>query len=128
MKGKITSVLFISTLLFGFTLSAIPNRRAIQPGGTAVYNLLLQAQGGFADTVQLTVSNPSPDLLVSLDADQAVPPAQVALTITDIHVAPIPVGLFYTIPITATSGDLIQGINIYLLVGGRQVYLPLAYK
>jgi hypothetical protein len=67
-------------------------------------------------------------LIVSLDADQAVPPAQVALTITDTHAAPLPVGVFYTIPITATSGDLVQRINIYLLVGGTQVYLPLAYK
>jgi len=113
---------------YGFSLSAIPTKQAIQPGGSAVYTLSLESRGGFGDTVQLTVSNPSPDLIVNLDADQAVPPAQVALTITDIHVAPIPVGLFYTIPITATSGDLIQGINIYLLVGGRQVYLPLAYK
>ena len=113
---------------FGFSLSAIPNRHAIQPGGTAVYTLSLQSRGGFTDTVQLAVSNPSSDLLVSLDADQAVPSAQVALTITDTHMAPLPVGLFYTIPITATSGDLTQRINIYLLVGGMQVYLPLVFK
>jgi hypothetical protein len=113
---------------YGFSLSAIPTKQAIQPGGTAVYTLSLQSRGGFGDTVQLTVSNPSPDLIVSLDADQAVPPAQVALTITDTHAAPLPVGVFYTIPITATSGDLVQRINIYLLVGGTQVYLPLAYK
>jgi len=113
---------------YGFSLSAFPNKQAILPSGTAVYTLSLQSRGGFTDTVQLTVSNPSPDLIVSLDADQAVPPAQVALTIEDTHAAPLPVGLFYTIPITATSGDLIQVINIYLLVGGKQVYLPLAYK
>jgi len=113
---------------FGFSLSAIPNRHAIQPGGTAVFTLSLQSRGGFTDTVQLTVYNPSPDLLVSLDAYQAAPPAQVALTITDTHMAPLPVGLFYTIPITATSGDLTQRINIYLLVGGMQVYLPLVFK
>jgi hypothetical protein len=113
---------------YGFSLSAIPNKQAIQPGGTAVYTVSLQSRGGYTDTVQLTVSNLSPDLIVSLDADQAVPPAQVALTITDNHVPPLPAGLFYTIPITATSGDLIQRINIYLLVGGVQVYLPLANK
>ena len=113
---------------FGFTLSAIPNSHAIRPGGTAVYTLSLQSRGGFTDTVQLTVSNPSPDLIVNLVADQAVPPAQVTLTITDTHVAALPVGLLYTIPITATSGDLTHRINIYLLVGGMQVYLPLVYK
>jgi hypothetical protein len=113
---------------FGFTLSAIPNRRAIQPGGTAVYTLSLQSLGGFTDTVQLTVSNPSPDLVVSLDAYQVVPPAQATLTITDTHVAPLPAGLFYTIPITATSGDLSQSVNVYLLVGGSQVFLPLGFK
>ncbi len=113
---------------FGFTLSAIPNSHAIQPGGTAVYTLTLQSLGGFTDTVQLTVSNPSPDLIVILDADQAVPPAQLTLTITDTHMAPLPVGLLYTIPITATSGDLKKSINIYLLIGGMQIYLPLGFK
>jgi hypothetical protein len=113
---------------YGFSLSAIPQKQAIQPGGTAVYTISLQSRGGFTNTVQLTVSNPSPDLIVSLDADQAAPPAQVTLTITDTHTAPLPVGLFYTIPITASSGDLIQRINIYLLVGGMQIYLPLANK
>jgi hypothetical protein len=113
---------------FGFTLSATPNRVAIQPGGTAAYTLSLRPQGGFTDTVQLTVSNPSPDLIVSLDADQAIPPAQMTLTITDTHEAPLPVGLLFTIPITATSGDLARSINIYLLIGGMELFLPLVFK
>jgi hypothetical protein len=113
---------------FGFSLSATPNMDAIQPGGTAVFTISLQAQGGFSDTVQLSFSNPSPDLIVSLEADQVVPPAQVALTITDTHGTPLPVGLLYTIPITASSADLTQSINIYLLIGGMQVLLPLAFK
>jgi hypothetical protein len=113
---------------FGFTLSASPNSHTIQPGGTAVYTLSMQPLGGFTDTVQLAVSNPSPDLIVSLDADQAVPPAQLTLTITDTHMAPLPVGLSYTIPITATSGNLTQRINVYLLIGGKQIYLPLGFR
>jgi hypothetical protein len=86
------------------------------------------SQGGFSDTVQLAVSNPSPELIVDLSADQVIPPVQLTLTITDTHQDPLPGVLFYTLPITGTSADLVQSINVYLLVGGTQEYLPVIYR
>lgn len=113
---------------YGFSLEAIPGSRTIQTGGTATYNISVQPTGGFSDIVQLTVSNPSSDLIVNLDADQVTPPAQVTLTITDTHGTSPPAGLWYTIPITATSGSLIQNISVHLLVGGVQIYFPLVAR
>jgi hypothetical protein len=65
---------------------------------------------------------------VGLDAEQATPPAQVTLTVTDTHPAPLPFGLWYTLSITATSGELTQSLDVDLLVGGTQVYLPLTLR
>ncbi len=113
---------------FGFTLGVMPNSLAIQPGDTAVYTLSIQPQGGFSDNVHLDVTNPYPDLIVDLDADQVTPPASVTLTITDTHMAPLPVGLLYSLPITATSGDLIRSVSVYLLIGGEQIFMPLGFK
>jgi hypothetical protein len=112
----------------GFTLEANPLSQAIQPGGTAVYILTIAPAGSFSGTVQLWVSNPSPDLVVSLSAEQATPPAQVSLTLTDTHSEPLPVGLWYTLPITATSGEVEQSLEVRLLVGGVRSFLPLTLQ
>jgi hypothetical protein len=112
-----------------FILQASPTSQAIQPGGIAVYSLSLQAVGGFSGVVNLSASNPSPgDLLVSLDAEQVTPPAQVTLTVTDTHSAPLPAGLWYTLSISAASAEQVQSIAVNLLVGGQQLYLPLALR
>jgi len=50
------------------------------------------------------------------------------LSVTDTHSAPLPSGLWYTLSITATSSELAQGLDLYLLVGGVRVYLPLALR
>ena len=113
---------------FGFSLSATPTSQAIQPGGVADYTLSLQAVGGFSGAVHLSASNPSPDLIVDLDAEQVTPPAQVTLTVTDTHPATLPSGLLYTISINATSGELAQNIDIHLLVGGTHIYIPMALR
>ena len=65
---------------------------------------------------------------MDLDAEQAMPPAQVTLTVTDIHPATLPSGLLYTISINANSGELAQNLDVYLLVGGMQVYLPMTLR
>jgi len=113
---------------YSFILSADPLSQAIQPGGVAIYTLSLQATGGFSDTVQLSASSPSPDLIVSLGAEQATPPAQVTLTVTDTHSAPLPAGLWHTITINALSSEQTQSMDVYLLVDGMQLYLPLALR
>jgi len=113
---------------YGFSLSATPTSQAILSGGVASYTLSLQAVGGFSDTVQLSASTPSPDLIVSLGAEQVTPPAQVTLTVTDTHPAPLAFGLWYTISISAASGEQEQSLDVNLLVDGRHLYLPLALR
>ncbi len=109
----------------GFSLGISPLQRAIDPGGVAVYTLTLGPGGAFAAPVHLHVDNPSPDLIVSLSQIEGIPPFQSTLTITDTHSAPLPGGLWFTIPISATSGELTQTASVTLLVGGWRICLPL---
>jgi hypothetical protein len=112
----------------GFILRVSPTSRAINPGGVAVYTILLDPTGALATPVHLQVGNPSPDLLLSLGAEQATPPAQVTLTVTDTQSAPLPAGLWYTLPVTATSATLTQTTSVTLLVGGSRLALPLVIR
>jgi hypothetical protein len=112
----------------GFILRVSPTSQAIQPGGVAFYTILLEPTGALATPVHLQVGDPSPDLLLSLGAEQATPPAQVTLTVTDTHSAPLPAGLWYSLPITATSATLTQTASVTLLVGGARLALPLVIR
>lgn len=113
---------------YGFSLSATPQVQVIEPGGSAIYVLNLQSLGGFSESVTLSASAPSPSLTLSLDPAIVIPPGQVTLTITDTHTGPLPSGLWYSIPITGTAGEMVQQIMVDLLVGGTRVYLPIVNK
>jgi len=46
--------------------------------------------------------------------------------VTDLHSGPLLPGLWYSLPVTATSGSAAQKGDLQLLVGGVRGYLPLA--
>ena len=112
----------------GFTLSADPSARAIDPGGVATYAIGVQPIGGFTDTVTLVAASPSLNMTLSLSPAAIDPPDQATLTVTDTHSGTLLPGLWYTIPITATGGGFTRTISAGLLVGGARVYLPLVLK
>lgn len=112
----------------GFVLRVSPTRQVIDPGGVAVFTIAVDPAGVFAATVHLQVDNPSPDLQVSLSQADGIPPFQSTLAITDTHPAPLPSGLWYTLPINAISGELSQSIDIHLLVSGKNLYLPVVSR
>ncbi|RME77863.1 MAG: hypothetical protein D6784_03125, partial [Chloroflexi bacterium] len=82
----------------------------------------------FTTPVTLSVGAP-PDLQVSLSPAVVTPPGTALLTITDTHPGPdlLP-GILYTLPISATSGDVTRTASISLLVGGARVYVPVIVK
>ena len=114
---------------FGFTLNAVPSARAIMPGGVATYTIGVQPIGGFSSTVTLIAASPSPYLTLQLAPTTLSPSARATLTVTDGHsgTSLLP-GLWYTIPITATSGGITQSVSTGLLVGGARVWLPVVLK
>jgi parallel beta-helix repeat protein len=113
---------------YGFTLDAAPSLGVIDPGGVATYTLSVGSLGGFAETVGLVTVSPSPSLTLSLVPDSVTPPAGATLTVTDTHTGPLPSGLWYTLPITASGAGFTQTTSVGLLVGGTQIYLPLVIK
>jgi hypothetical protein len=113
---------------FGFSLDATPVSQAIRPGSVATYDLSLGRLGGFSDTVHFSASEPGPGLVVNLDPEQLMPPGMAMLTVTDTHTtSPVP-GLWHMLSITATGGGLAERVDVYLLVGGARLYLPLALR
>lgn len=111
----------------GFTLTVTPTLQSIAAGTGATYTVTIS--GAASGLVTLTTSSPSPDLTVQLASTTLTPPDQTTLTVTDTHpTGPLVPGQFYTIPLLATDGLLTQTVNVTLLVGGTQNYLPLIVK
>jgi len=112
----------------GFSLEVSPLSQAVDPGGAALFAVALDPTGAFADSVHLEVSSPSPDLTASLSRADGIPPLQAALAVTDTHTGPVLPGLWYTIPITASSSTVTQTTSVALLVGGSRLCLPIVIK
>ncbi len=113
---------------YGFRLSAAPQFHAIEAGDSAMYMLDLQSLGGFSGDVTLSVVATTPDLTLSLNPVSLTPPGQATLTITDTHSVSLTSGLWYSIPITGTAGEISEQVTVDLLVGGTRVYLPVLSK
>lgn len=108
----------------GFLLQASPIARGIQPGGTALYSLSLYPTDGPFST-QLSVSNPLSNLSVTLSSQELSPSLPVTLTVTHDGT---PGTQDYVLSITATGGGFTQTVQVRLLVGGKQLDLPILSK
>jgi len=113
---------------YGFILTASPPSCAIAPGGVGVYTIGVRPAGGFTSTVNLVSASPSPNLSLELVPTTVVPPGWATLTITDSHTGTLLPGVWYSVPITATFGEITQVTSVNLLVGGVRVYLPVVLR
>lgn len=129
IKATIASAAHLAVPVeYGFTLATTPPSRAIAPGGVATFTIEVQPTGGFTATVNLVAASPSPSLTLDLFPAAVVPPGQATLTLTDTHTEMLVPGLWYTVPITATSGEITQITSVNFLVGGVRVYLPVVLQ
>lgn len=113
-----------------FILHVDPTTQAVDTGGVATYTIQIQPTSEFTHTVTLMASSPSPDLDLNL-APTAIASAgdQATLTLDDLHDdGTLSSGLWYTVPITATGGDITKTTRVGLLVNGTRVYLPIVSK
>jgi hypothetical protein len=113
---------------YAFTLDATPPSRVIAPGGVATFTIEVQPSGSFTATVNLVAASPSPSLTLDLFPAAIVPPGHATLTITDTHTETLLSSLWYTVPITATAGDITQTTSVGLLVAEAQIYLPIVLR
>ncbi|MFP4345221.1 MAG: hypothetical protein ACLFU8_11055 [Anaerolineales bacterium] len=108
-----------------FTVSVSPPTRKIEVGETATYTIAVASLGGFASEVTLAATNPDPRFQLSLDPTVVTVDSESPLVLTDGGGAS---NLWYQIPITATGGGFTQTLEVRLLIGGSQVYLPLIMR
>lgn len=113
--------------LSDFMLSAHPTGRAIDAGGVATYHLRFEKSAAFTSTIAVMAGSPSPSLTVKLSQAIVTPPITITLTITDLHAGgSLPVA--YSIPITATGGNVTHHAGVSVLINGLKMYLPIARR
>jgi hypothetical protein len=115
-----------------FRLDVVPPIQGVDFGGVATYTVQIVHSAAFTETVTLEVgASPSPDLVVDVDSPGVFPPpgGEAFVTLTDLHSESPPESFYwYTIPITATGGGIIQTATIRLLVADNWFYLPTILK
>lgn len=110
----------------GFALSASPVLQMINPGETTTVMVDIQPTSGFTHTIAVTNPSPSSDLTVDPPSTPLNPPGQIMLSLTDNHPVSYSSGQMYTVPVTAAGGGVTRHTNIYVLVNGKQAFLPTA--
>jgi len=113
---------------YGFTMQVTPLYQVIDPGGTAAYAIDIQPIRNFSETVSISLVNLPLSLTASIEPNTLTPPGQTTLTITDTHTTPLSPGIWYTIEVLAEGGEASQLNEIWLLVGGKQIFMPMVRK
>ncbi len=112
----------------GFTMG-VNTAVSMSPGETQIEPVEITHIGGFTETVTLETVSPSANLSVTLDtAVISAPGGQLHITLKDTHTPPVQPGQWYTVPLTATAGTLVQAVTINVLIGGSRTYLPAVFK
>ena len=93
---------------------------------TAV-TIRVEPTNGFTQTVTLNPVSPAAELSVQANPAVVTPPGQTTLTLTDLHTN-LSGGVWHTIPVEASGGELTDNLTIRLLVNGQTVYLPMALR
>jgi hypothetical protein len=103
--------------------------QAISPGEAAVFTLSV---GGASGAVTLTLgelSGPAPLPSAALATSSLTAPGETTLTLTDQHgPGTLLPGAAYSLPVTATSGELSQTVTLRLIVGGTRTALPITRR
>jgi outer membrane protein assembly factor BamB len=107
-----------------FTMKVTPSVvRIAQAGGSASAVLSLQAFNGFNSPVALDVASTSANLTANLSSESLSPGGQVILTVQDNH-SGAPAGIWGNVTVTAAGGGVNQTVDVPVLVGGSQSFLP----
>jgi hypothetical protein len=110
----------------GFAVLCSPSIQPMEPGGTIHYTLGLYPPD-LPHAVTLTVTNPSPDLVVTLSSNRIAPGTPATLTVSNVG-SPLTPGALLTIPITGTGAGFTHGTHVRLAIYVEKVYLPLIQR
>lgn len=122
----------VPTAVQGIDVDVVPATQAVGFGGVATYTVQIMHGAPSAAPVTLQVAaSPSPDLVVGLDSPgHFLPPGgHATVTLTDLYPEPPHrSGIWYTVPITATSNGVTKTASLGLLVTNIHAYLPTILK
>jgi hypothetical protein len=110
---------------------ASPSFYSVKASESAIYTIQVQRSAAFTHTITLVSSSPSPDLQAQLaptSFSKDVADGIATLTLTDLHDSSFKDGVWYTVNIVATGGDIQQTLQANLLVNGKQTFLPFIMK
>jgi hypothetical protein len=106
----------------------MPPSQKIDPGGAAIYAIEVQPMRTFTETIELALVSLPISLTASLDPQTILLPGYATLTVTDTHTASLYPGTWYSMTVSATGGGYAAKQDIWLLVGGSQLFLPIIRK
>jgi hypothetical protein len=106
-----------------------PTAARIQPGGSTAF-MLSSFPRDFPESLTLSADGVPPDLTLKLESALLGPGEVVSLMVTDTHEAGATLlpGLWYSVRLAATYGQLVQHTNLQVLVGGSGLWLPLVLR
>ena len=113
-SGPVTRTVNVTLVVNGdFTIVATPTSRTITRGAIATYNVMITAEQGFSDTVNLTVSGVPGRATATFNPASIVNSGASMLTVdTDSNVQ----RRTRTLTITGTSGGRVHSVNVTLII------------
>jgi hypothetical protein len=107
-----------------FSIKVVPSTvRINHVGGTASAMISMQVSNGFNTPVTLNVVSTSAQMSAQLSSNTLAPGGQAILTVHDNHTGSLS-GIWGNVKVTGTGGDISQTVDIPVLVGGAQSFLP----
>jgi hypothetical protein len=112
----------------GFELIVQPPNQSIGPGETTSFQISLETTSSFTDTVSLSYDVLPTGLIIDLTPSVIDASTSATLVVTDTHTAPLAESQAYNITFTGTTAEGIDNKSILIIVGGKNVYLPVILR
>ena len=109
--------------VYGFSLTATPAVGEVDTGGSVNYQISVTGTGGFVAPVNIQLSENYGTLVASPMSSNVTPPGSVMVTLDDNGTVDDP--RWYTVTVTGTGDGIQKTMELYLLVNGEEMFLPI---
>jgi outer membrane protein assembly factor BamB len=110
----------------GYHVAVSPGVQSVAEGDAASFRFTVTETGIFDQPVSISVNNPHSMVSVSTYPSSVTPTESFNITLTDLH-TPGALGeaaALYPVTVTFMADDIVRQMQIYLLVNGEQVFMP----